>query len=67
MSGKRRGNAIVTEEGTTGWTRDGECFSVHEILLIARLNPIERRGPARSSAEILNRINWAFFQLTADA
>jgi hypothetical protein len=55
--GKRRDNAIASEEETTGWTRDGVCFSAHEILLIAYLNPIERRGPTRSSAEILNRIN----------
>jgi hypothetical protein len=41
----------------TGWTHDGECFSAHEILLIAYLNPIERRGPTRSSAEIVNRID----------
>jgi hypothetical protein len=55
--GKRRDNAIASEEETTGWTRNGVCFSAREMLLIAHLNPIERCGPARSSAEILNRIN----------
>jgi NTE family protein len=36
-------------------------LSAHEILLIAHLNPLERRGPARFSAEILNRTNQGFF------
>jgi hypothetical protein len=58
LYGKRKDNAIASEEETTGWTRDEDCLSAHEILLIAHLDPIERRGPARSSAEILNRINW---------
>jgi hypothetical protein len=59
--GKRMDNANASEEETTGWSRDGVCFPVHEILLIADLSPTERRGPARSSAEILTRINKMLF------